>query len=643
MSSSSSVNNAAGQPSILTNMTSGIELEVLAYAPSGVDPRRHLANALSEPILLPCSKCNQSHSWKLPYLGLLDRKNFVEGFSYAGWKIMKDGSVRPDKDELVHVPSGSTFFNMEIVSRVMNFTKPTPCPLNQTYPCTGEPFEWEAQTEIFSVIQRANEAFSGPGYCLAINRNTGYHVHFGDGKNQPPVKTSLGIFGVFTALERQLDQTLTCSRIPILRHRGHPDSGVPRPNAVYKYDQKAKQSWYVGSGSRVFLENLREVVDASSGKHEPAFLEALAVVVDATISSERCKPEDNHRVITSVLKHANVPAWLDKLSRFNKVKDFLDDYPNRRNGQDLGSRYLAVNLDNLRSSGGKNTVEIRLSPGSMDPSEIYAWYDFVGKLMLWLSTPTIVHSSIILDIWADPNSTVLDLIREIAASQFTIDYYTDRLTPDWGSIENNRLKDAHRESVDAKISQKLEGGYYGQLPDAVFRTLPDEIQNHPDSHTLNMGACDYGKWADKAIAVAKPIDFYAPFSPTDSDSECDCKMCQLENCGCKKCLKTLRRLCCDCKNHSKKSLKFSFASHLSDSSEEFPFRKTDNSKRTFATPAPPEGFSDTRPDTPASSENDWCISSVLSMRQSSTTRVSLVKDLSTLPFWWAFKSGTSKK
>ncbi|KAG9858499.1 hypothetical protein KCU98_g469, partial [Aureobasidium melanogenum] len=629
MSSSSFVNNAAGQPSILTNMTSGIELEVIAYAPSGVDPQRHLSNALRQPVLLPCSKCSQTHLWKLPYLGLLDRKNFAEGFSYAGWKTIKDGSVRPDKDELIHVPTGSTFFNMEIVSRVMNFTKPTPCPLGQAYPCTGEPFEWEAQTEIFSIIQRVNEAFSGPGYCLAINKNTGYHVHFGDDKNQPPVKTSLGMFGVFTALERQLDQILTCSRIPILRYRGHPDSGVPRPNAVYKYDQKAKQSRFVGSGSRLFLENIRRVVDASSGKFEPAFiLENFGVVVDAAISSEKCKPEDNHRVITSVLQHANVPAWLGKLSKFNKVKDFLDDYPNCRNGEDLGSRYLAVNLDNLRSSGGKNTVEIRLSPGSMDPSEVYAWYDFVGKLMSWLSTPAIAHNTIILDIWADPNSTVLDLIKQVSASQFTIDYYTDRLTPDWAvrrhcrltsniddndpfkafklAIENNRLKDAHREAVDAKISQKLEGGYYGQLPDTVFKTLPAKIQNHPDSHTLNMDACDYEKWADKAIAVAKTIDFYAPLSPSASDreGECDCKMCKLERCGCKKCRKMLRRLCCDCKDHSKKDSKHSSASHRSDSSEEFPFRKTDNLKRTFATPAPPEGFPDTRPDTPASSEND---------------------------------------
>ncbi|KAH0367112.1 hypothetical protein KCU65_g4848, partial [Aureobasidium melanogenum] len=606
MSSSSSVNNAAaGQPSILTNMTSGIELEVIAYAPSGVDPQRHLSNALRQPFLLPCSKCNQTHCWKLPFSGLLDPKKFTQGSSYAGWKLIKDGSVRPDKDELVHVPTGSTFFNMEIVSRVMNFTKPTPCPLGQTYPCTGEPLDWDAQTEIFSVIQTVNEAFSGPGYCLAINKNTGYHVHFGDGKNSPPVKTSLGMFGVFAALERQLDQILTCSRIPILRHRGHPDPGVHRDNAVYKYDQKAKQSYFAGSGSRVFLENLRMKIDIIS------------------------KTRDS-RIVASTLQDANVPAWLDRLSEFDTVKNFLDNYPNCSAGRDLGSRYLAVNLDNLYSKRGKNTVEVRLSPGSMDPSEVYAWYEFVGKLMLWLSTPAIAHNSIILDIWADPNSTVLDLIKQIDASQFALDYYTDRLTPDWAvrrhsrltsniddndpfkafklAIENNRLKDAHREAVDAKISQKLEGGYYGQLPDTVFKTLPAEIQNHPDGHTLNMDACDYEQWADKAIAVAKAIDFYAPLSPTGSESDCDCKMCQMEKCGCKKCLKMLRRLCCDCgcdcKCCSKKSLKLDLSSYLSDWSEEFPFRKTDTQKRTFATAPPPKGFPDTRPDTPISSDDD---------------------------------------
>jgi hypothetical protein len=132
-------------------------------------------------------------------------------------------SVRPDKDEASDVPAGSRFFSMEVVSRVMNFTKSTPCPLGQRYPCTGEPFEWNSQIEIFSVMHRIQEAFSGPGFCLANNKNTGLHIHFGNGEEKPPVRTSLGMFAVFTALERLFDSALNCSRMPLLPHNGHPD------------------------------------------------------------------------------------------------------------------------------------------------------------------------------------------------------------------------------------------------------------------------------------------------------------------------------------------------------------------------------------------------------------------------------------
>jgi hypothetical protein len=65
------------EPSILTNMTSGIELEVLAYTPLGVDPVQHLSNALSNPVLLECSRCNKSHPWKLPFISLLEKANLA--------------------------------------------------------------------------------------------------------------------------------------------------------------------------------------------------------------------------------------------------------------------------------------------------------------------------------------------------------------------------------------------------------------------------------------------------------------------------------------------------------------------------------------------------------------------------------------
>ncbi|CAD0111575.1 unnamed protein product [Aureobasidium uvarum] len=147
--------------------------------------------------------------------------------------------------------------------------------------------------------------------------------------------------------------------------------------------------------------------------------------------------------------------------------------------------------------------------------------------MLWLSTPDIDHDAIILDIWKDPQSTILDLIKQIGASLSTLDCYTDRPTPDWAvrrfsdrtldldcndpskafeyAVEHHRYKDSRREAVDVEILQKLEGCHYGQLRDTLFKTLPTEIQDHPDSHSLNMvnmEGCDHARWSGKAIAHA---------------------------------------------------------------------------------------------------------------------------------------------
>lgn len=532
MSHLTAVDGAAGQPSskqlsFLTNLTSGIEIEVLSYGPRGIDPDFHVADALCKPVLLECSKCSRSHAWKLPYLGLVDTKNLPPGSTYTFWNTTYDDSAQPDRDELRLVPEGSEFYPLEIVSRIMNFDKPTPCPLGQRYPCTGEVFEWDAQTEIFSVMQRVYEAFSGPGFCLAINRNTGLHIHFGHGKEKPPVHVTLGMFGIFAVLERHFDSMLTCSRVPILPFNGHPNCGIHRPSAVYKYDQNMEENRWIGSLAYVFLQNFR-------------------ISVNAMTSGRMGDPQAQRRTAVRLLKAANAPGMLTDISWFDDVGSFMNYHPNLRLDGFRHSRYLAINLTNLYTEEGpppdpedkkcskknkndddieKGTVEIRLNSGTMDPSEVWATYDFMGKIMLWLSTPGIDHNKVILDLWTDSNSTLLDVIKLVGASQTTIDYYTDRLSSDWAvrrhsrlasridandpfkafkhAIENNRLKDSRREAVDAKIQQKLESGYYGQMSDALFQTLPGEIQNHPDSYIMNMDTCDYGRWFDNAVADHK--------------------------------------------------------------------------------------------------------------------------------------------
>ncbi|KAG9571526.1 hypothetical protein KCU71_g189, partial [Aureobasidium melanogenum] len=454
---------AAGQPSIMENMTFGIEFEFLCYTPRDVSPKSHLSKVLKEPVVLPCTRCTQSHTWTLPVKATLD--GFVPAFST--WTMHRDNTVKASDDEEVHVPEGSNFYSMELVSRVMNFSKPTPDPMGQRYPCTGGLLEWDSETEISTFIQKVHEAFSGTGYCASTNKSTGLHIHFGNGNPR-----TMAFEGPTPGI---------CGSVP-----------------EYKYGQVSE---WVGAGSRAFLEMMRwNVKRALKGD-----------------------PEINRFTITKELQTCIPPFWLDTILEFDEeVEDFLNTWPRHDStGELLSRRSMAVNLQNLTSNIGKSTVEVRAAPGSLEFSEVWAWSQFMGKLMLWLSTPDIDHNAIITKIWADPASTVVDLLKEIGAPQTTINYYTDRLSVDWAvrrhtylastiktddpfkpfllTVEDNRLADYRREAVDCKILQKLQGGYYGQIPDAVSKTLPASIQDCTDVF-LNMDTCDYEKWSDKVIS-----------------------------------------------------------------------------------------------------------------------------------------------
>ncbi|KAH0339544.1 hypothetical protein KCU81_g7136, partial [Aureobasidium melanogenum] len=367
---STTTEDAAGQPSIMENMTFGIEFEFLCYTPHGVSPRSHLSQALREPVDLLCSRCAQNHSWKLPVEGTLD--GFVAPFST--WTLHRDNTVKASDDETVHVPKGSDFYSMELVSRVMNFSNPTTDPIGQTYPCTGELLEWDSQTEISTFIQKVQEAFSGTGYRASTNKSTWLHIHFGNGKHQPSVQTAL------------------VSRISSLPFEG-PTPGLRGMAPEYKYGQVNE---WVGAGSRAFLEMMRWRVKR-------------AIKDDA---------ETTRFTITEQLQGCSPPFWLDSISVPDEVETFLDNWPlDDSVGEPLSRRSMAVNLNNLTSNVGKCTVEVRAAPGSLDFSEVWAWSQFMGKLMLWLSTPAVDHNAIITNIWADPDSTVLDLLNEIGASR----------------------------------------------------------------------------------------------------------------------------------------------------------------------------------------------------------------------------------
>ncbi|CAD0107106.1 unnamed protein product [Aureobasidium uvarum] len=593
---------AAGQPSILNDMTFGIELEFLSYTPRKVrdGPRGHLTRALHTPVNLLCKNCNKEHSWKLPIEGIVSSNPPP----FSTWKMIRDGTVNPSADEKANEPRKSQFYQMELVSRIMNFSKPTPSFPPQFYPCTDEPFEWDAHTEISVFMQRVHEAFSDHGYCIANNKNTGFHIHFSNGKIPPPAKISLGMFAVFTALERHFDRLLPASRNCIMSFEGV-TPGISRVNPVYKYIP-GDNDW-VGSGSRALLEGIRSTVKRAI-KDDPEF---------------------NRFTITDELQSCNPPSWLNTISGYDDVEAFLDSWPAKDSmGQTLAYRTMAVNLQNLKSGIGKSTIEIRAAPGSLDFSEVWQWSQFMGKLMLWLSTPSIDHNKIILDIWA--NGTIIDLLKQIGVSQDTLDYYTDRLTPDWAvrrharvistigetdpfrnfliSVENNRLADHRTEAVESKILHKLERGYYGQIPDALFKTLPAEVQNHPKNF-LNMDTCDYELFTDSVIADAAPVVIshpspaYSwsndPFNTSNTNSVQAASMFFSPDSfdvppppGLDDPFTTPPDITPSGTSRFPTTVDGSNArSPASDGSEEFPFRSIDGQSQIFATAAPEGGFS----------------------------------------------------
>ena len=525
MSESTIPTEAAGQPSILSDLTFGIEFEFLAYAPDNVNPQRAAMKALNRPVQVQCDKCPQIHSFMLPVEDSIDNPR-----PFQLWTSHNDVSIVPETNEAGHIPEECRFYPLELVSRILNFTKPTPDPIGQIYPCTGEPYEWSAQTEVAAVLQRLTECFSRPGFLLCNNRSTGLHTHWGNGQERPPVQTSIGMFGVFTALERHFDALLPVSRICSQGVRG-PSLGINRPNPLYSYSE-IKENLYVGSTSKVFLED---------------FARTIRGAMD--LESE----EETRATIYEALRNCNAPAWLESMSAHDSIDDFLDSWPptQGRGRATLSQRSIAVNLTNLqRFNGSKGTIEVRATPGSSDIDEVWAWCDFMGKLVLWLSTPGIQHKDIIIGIWANPHSSIFDLLTQVGVSQSTFDFYTDRMDRNWAAerfnrlatnlkgnpfkhfiraVENNRYEDCRRFHVDAKIQEKLEQGLYGQHPDAFLQVmLPSELYYHPESLNLNMNKCDLKSRTDeiiedaKALAAAKsevsPRKLYVWVPPRGDDS-----------------------------------------------------------------------------------------------------------------------------
>ncbi|THX73502.1 hypothetical protein D6D04_08480 [Aureobasidium pullulans] len=193
------------------DLTFGVELECIGFthSSSSKSATQLCSVILQQKVLLSCKhKCERGvHEWYLPVRKEVVAEKSISTSSFSVWEIQRDTSIRLNDQEqeavdrtaynngAAYSEPDSEFEDIELVSRVLSFDQPTPCP------------------------RALQKGFSKPGYRIMVNGSTGLHVHLGHGPQGFRLDTVEGIVGGFVALERCLD-----SIMPVNRILGHMDS-----------------------------------------------------------------------------------------------------------------------------------------------------------------------------------------------------------------------------------------------------------------------------------------------------------------------------------------------------------------------------------------------------------------------------------
>ncbi|THV69734.1 hypothetical protein D6D28_05673 [Aureobasidium pullulans] len=478
------------------DLTFGVELECIGFTPSS-SPKsatQLCSEILQQKVLLPCKyKCERGvHEWHLPVREEVVAEKSISTSSFLAWEIQRDTSIRLNDQEqeavdrtaynngAAYSEPDSEFEDIELVSRVLSFDQPTPCPRGQVYPCTKEPFEWQWREEIIAILEALQKGFSKPGYRIMVNGSTGLHVHLGHGPQGFRLDTVKGIVGGFVAFERCLD-----SIMPVNRILGHMDSkllygvysddlstealthdfshqnlqamsdamcrhvntlidaqfkesapagwgldSAVQAQTLASQDMDSKSIWGINSGwEKVITPDWLDATQGTAAKG--SWLDAPQKVFvhewDGTIPTCPVDPAKASQNIKNLLLSYNIPAWLQMIKDMETLQEI----------KALGDLHRSsVNLENLHEPDPnvtKNTVEIRVHAGSLDAVEITSWIDLLGSLAHHIeSTPSDEWFQYLNTIWAQPKYTLVDLCHRINATEDTVHHYTDvLLTPDY--------------------------------------------------------------------------------------------------------------------------------------------------------------------------------------------------------------------
>lgn len=454
--------------------TFGVELEFLVLVPGEYPYTAHHAvfEALNEKITLPCPfNCELGqHDFKLP----VDNEppsywNYHEADNdYRTWIVTRDCSVKLTDEEKRLYPDDAVVSNVEIPSRILNFSIPSPCPHGQVWPCNGQPLMWYWRDEITAIINTLKQRLNKPGFRVFTTKTCGLHVHIGRRKSGFTLAIAKNIMGIFTAWERCFDTLLTVDRIA-----GYEDDHAALPTLKLASSNSSILPWTASAGWKYSLPlSVRQFEHL--GHDSMTALES-----------------DDYFKWSDLVKHgASIPYWLHRLYA---TTDFAEL------GLYSTAHQSSINLEHLVHNDTKTpTIEIRLHPGTLELNEILAWIDLLCNLSFHAETNTTTAVPAYLEsAYENPSLTLVDIARFFNASSATIDHYSNMLSPDYSSQRfhqntstqpndsltalytynaNHRLSQTSPSAISARITQKLTSGRYGQFPAPFLkRVLPEEV------------------------------------------------------------------------------------------------------------------------------------------------------------------------
>jgi hypothetical protein len=499
--SSTPINSTPGESTtssdIRQELTIGIEIEFLATVPDSHDslPDMTVHDILRRPVTLACPhNCNVGkHDFILP----VDHRNppFWQvaedsDHDYTAWVVARDASVRLSHEEQRLAPNHSITADIELQSRIMHAFTPTPCPHGQYWPCTNTPLTWTWQDEVTAILTTLQHGFAAPDFRVLVNKTCGIHVHVGRGGLGFSLDTTKNVMAVFTAYERLFDSITPADRIA-----GTAVDDIPLP-ALQSAAETQGMAWPTDCttsfctplSTAQFDTWTNRLVDAHNDENAEAFY-ALAT------------------------QGAAVPQWLDNVYATTSIEELIRDY-SILHSTSVNIEHLAPDDANDTSgqnefyiplassaSSSKKTIEIRLHAASLEKAELLAWLDLLTHIVTTsANTPCRAMQTHLVQTYADPSLTLVDLATHVNATDTTISHYAavlstqapeyamtrfNKLTTPWplqrhdqtreltDRVEYTRLLTSTNSAISTRMMQKLLSGRYGQFPLSFLRwSLP---------------------------------------------------------------------------------------------------------------------------------------------------------------------------